>query len=173
MRAEIIKKSQDFFKKKFKDSSFVPGETYIPVTGKVLDESDGAALIEASLDMWLTAGRFANQFEHELPKVFGKKLSKLTVSGSAANLLAFATLTSWKLGEARIKPGSEVITVAAGFPTTVAPIVQYGCIPVFVDTLNTDASTVFVAYAICEGEVGGIYDIHFDGTPSVRFGNGV
>jgi CDP-4-dehydro-6-deoxyglucose reductase, E1 len=133
VRAEIIKKSQDFFKEKFKDASFVPGETYIPVTGKVLDDSDGAALIEASLDMWLTAGRFANQFERELPKVFGKKLSKLTVSGSAANLLAFATLTSWKLGEARIKPGSEVITVAAGFPTTVAPIVQYGCIPVFVD----------------------------------------
>ena len=83
--------------------------------------------------MWLTAGRFASRFEPELAKKFGRKLSKLTVSGSAANLLAFSTLTSWKLGDERIKQGDEIITVAAGFPTTVAPILQNGCIPVFVD----------------------------------------
>ena len=132
-KAEIIELSRQYFKDKFSDQSFVPGETYIPPSGKVLDEFDCANLIDASLDMWLTAGRFASQFEPTLAKKFGRKLSKLTVSGSAANLLAFSTLTSWKLGKKRILPGSEVITVAAGFPTTVAPIIQNGCIPVFVD----------------------------------------
>ena len=99
----------------------------------MLDEDDCGLLVDASLDMWLTAGRYAARFEKELAKKFGSKLAKLTVSGSAANLLAFTTLTSWKLGDRRITPGSEVITVAAGFPTTVAPIIQNGCIPVFVD----------------------------------------
>jgi dTDP-4-amino-4,6-dideoxygalactose transaminase len=84
-----------------------------------MDADDCAHLIDASLDMWLTAGRYADQFEEELAAKFGRRYSKLTVSGSAANLLAFACLTSWKLGEKRIKPGDEVITVAAGFPTTV------------------------------------------------------
>lgn len=130
---EIINLSKAYFHEKFGTSKFIPGETYIPPSGKVLDAEDCAHLIDASLDMWLTAGRFASQFEPTLAKKFGKKLSKLTVSGSAANLLAFSTLTSWKLGEERIKPGDEVITVAAGFPTTVAPIVQNGCTPVFVD----------------------------------------
>ena len=112
---------------------FVPGETYIPPSGKVMDGDDCAHLVDAALDMWLTAGRFANQFEDRLATVFGRKLSKLTVSGSSANLLAFSTLTSWKLGKQRIEPGAEVITVAAGFPTTVSPIIQNGCIPVFID----------------------------------------
>jgi CDP-6-deoxy-D-xylo-4-hexulose-3-dehydrase len=128
---------------------FVPGETYIPPSGKVMDADDCAHLIDASLDMWLTAGRYADQFEEELAAKFGRRYSKLTVSGSAANLLAFACLTSWKLGEKRIKPGDEVITVAAGFPTTVSPIVQYGCIPVFVDvdldTHNVDVDLLEAA----------------------------
>lgn len=145
-KSEIILASKQYFEKKFGNIKFVPGETYIPPSGKVLDADDCAYLIDASLDMWLTAGRFASQFEPTLAKKFGKKLSKLTVSGSAANLLAFSTLTSWKLGEDRIKPGDEVITVAAGFPTTVAPIVQNGCVPVFVDvdiaTHNVDVSAV-------------------------------
>ena len=132
-KKEIIKLSRAYFDQKFGDTKFIAGETYIPPSGKVLDADDCAHLIDASLDMWLTAGRFASQFEPTLAKKFGKKVSKLTVSGSAANLLAFSTLTSWKLGENRIKPGDEVITVAAGFPTTVAPIIQNGCIPVFVD----------------------------------------
>ena len=143
---EIIELSKSYFDKKFGKVEFVPGETYIPPSGKVLDADDCAYLIDASLDMWLTAGRFASQFESTLAKKFGKKLSKLTVSGSAANLLAFSTLTSWKLGEDRIKPGDEVITVAAGFPTTVSPIVQNGCVPVFVDvdisTHNVDVNAV-------------------------------
>lgn len=122
---------------------FEPGVTYIPPSGKVMDADDCAHLVDASLDMWLTAGRYADQFEEELAAKFGRKHAKLTVSGSAANLLAFACLTSWKLGEKRIKPGDEVITVAAGFPTTVAPIVQYGCIPVFVD-IDVDTHNVDV-----------------------------
>lgn len=145
-KSQIIQASKDYFNSKFEQNTFVPGETYIPPSGKVLDALDCANLIDASLDMWLTAGRFASQFEPTLAKKFGKKLSKLTVSGSAANLLAFSTLTSWKLGDERIKPGDEVITVAAGFPTTVAPIVQNGCIPVFVDvdiaTHNVDVDAV-------------------------------
>lgn len=132
-RKNIIKDSKKYFEEQFGEKQFIPGETYIPPSGKVLDAEDCANLIDASLDMWLTAGRYASRFERELAKKFGRKTSKLTVSGSAANLLAFSTLTSSKLGEARIKPGDEVITVAAGFPTTVAPIIQNGCIPVFVD----------------------------------------
>jgi len=145
-KTDIINLSRLYFDKKFGKPEFIPGKTYIPPSGKVLDAEDCAHLIDASLDMWLTAGRFASRFEPELANKFGKKLSKLTVSGSAANLLAFSTLTSWKLGDQRIKPGDEVITVAAGFPTTVAPIVQNGCVPVFVDvdiaTHNVDVMAV-------------------------------
>ena len=133
LRENIVESAGRFFEETKSRQEFIPGQTYIPPTGKVLDRADCEALVDASLDMWLTAGRYADEFEKELPKKFGTKLSKLTVSGSAANLLAFTTLTSSKLGADRIVPGSEVITVAAGFPTTVAPIVQNGCVPVFVD----------------------------------------
>ncbi len=92
----IIEASKDYFNKKFENKEFIPGETYIPPSGKVLDADDCGYLIDASLDMWLTAGRFASQFEKNLASKFGKKLAKLTVSGSAANLLAFSTLTSQK-----------------------------------------------------------------------------
>lgn len=132
-RKNILEASKQYFDMKHSQKEFIPGETYIPPTGKVLDATDCATLIDASLDMWLTAGRYGEEFETKLAKKFGRKLAKLTVSGSAANLLAFSTLTSWKLGADRIKPGDEVITVAAGFPTTVGPIIQNGCIPVFVD----------------------------------------
>jgi CDP-4-dehydro-6-deoxyglucose reductase, E1 len=112
---------------------FSPGQTYIPVSGKVLDAEDLAHLVDASLDLWLTAGRFADRFEAALAARVGVKHARLACSGSAANLLAFSTLFSPKMGERRLTPGSEVLTVAAGFPTTVAPIVQNGCVPVFVD----------------------------------------
>lgn len=122
----------------------IPGEDYIPVTGKIIEEDDLIMGIEAVADGWLTAGRFTNEFEKELAKWFGTRHALLVNSGSSANLLAFATLTSPKLGERRIKPGDEVISVAAGFPTTVNPIINYGCIPVFLDidipTYNIDAS---------------------------------
>ena len=112
---------------------FEPGETYIPCTGKIMAEQDLRFLLDASLDLWLTTGRYATRFEAALAARFGVRHARLTVSGSAANLLAFSALTSWKLHERRIAPGSEVITVAAGFPTTVAPIIQNRCVPVFVD----------------------------------------
>jgi len=118
------------------------GKHYIPVTGKVIEEDDLLLGLEAVADGWLTAGRFARQMEKELADYFGAKYSLLVNSGSSANLVAFYALTSPKLGERRIKPGDEVITVAAGFPTTVNPAIQYGCVPVFLDetipTYNVD-----------------------------------
>ena len=111
----------------------IPGEHYIPVTGKVIDEQDILMGVEAVLDGWLTAGRFATQFERELARFFGSRFSLLVNSGSSANLLAFYTLTSPKLGDRALQPGDEVISVAAGFPTTVNPIIQFGCVPVFLD----------------------------------------
>ncbi|WP_333819588.1 lipopolysaccharide biosynthesis protein RfbH [Ohtaekwangia sp.] len=111
----------------------VPGSDYIPVTGKVLDEKDILYGVEAVLDGWLTAGRFADDFERQLADYFGSRFSVLVNSGSSANLLAFYTLTSPKLGADAILPGDEIITVAAGFPTTINPMIQYGCVPVFLD----------------------------------------
>lgn len=111
----------------------VPGVDYIPVTGKVLDADDLLLGVDAMMDGWLTAGRFAVQFERDLARYFGSRFSLLVNSGSSANLVAFYALTSPKLKERAIKPGDEIITVAAGFPTTVNPMVQFGCIPVFID----------------------------------------
>lgn len=142
-RSSILAASKKYFNENHARSQFIPGETYIPPTGKVLDAEDCAHLIDASLDMWLTTGRYGDEFEKKLAGKFGRKLSKLTVSGSAANLLAFSTLTSWKLGNDRLQPGDEVITVAAGFPTTVSPIIQNGCVPVFVD-IDVDTHNVDV-----------------------------
>jgi len=119
--------------KKQTQKIIVPGEHYIPVTGKVLDEEDILMGVDAALDGWLTAGRFASQFEHEFANYFGAPKALLVNSGSSANLVAFYTLTSPKLGDRAIMPGDEVITVAAGFPTTVNPMIQFGAIPVFVD----------------------------------------
>ncbi|TGD82997.1 lipopolysaccharide biosynthesis protein RfbH [Hymenobacter wooponensis] len=112
---------------------FIPGQDYLPVTGKVLDAEDLLYGVDATLDGWLTTGRFGPKFEQKLAKWFGCKSSILVNSGSSANLVAFYTLTSPKLGDRAIKPGDEVITVAAGFPTTVNPMIQFGCVPVFVD----------------------------------------
>jgi CDP-4-dehydro-6-deoxyglucose reductase, E1 len=132
IRNEILDLSEQFYKENFK-KEFCAGETYIPCTGKIVDSDDLRNLLDASLDMWLTAGRFADEFEATVAERFGVKHGRLTVSGSAANLLAFAALTSWRLRSNRIEPGSEVIVAAASFPTTVSPVIQYGCIPVFVD----------------------------------------
>lgn len=120
----------------------VPGENYIPVTGKVLDVDDILHGVDATLDAWLTTGRYAKDFEREFAAYFGSKAAVLVNSGSSANLVAFYALTSPSLGDRAIKPGDEVITVAAGFPTTVNPMIQFGCIPVFLDvdipTYNID-----------------------------------
>lgn len=122
----------------------VPGENYIPVTGKLLDADDLLHSVDASLDGWLTSGAHGEKFEKDFAAYFGSKTSLLVNSGSSANLLAFYTLTSPHLKERQIKPGDEIITVAAGFPTTVNPIIQYGCIPVFLDvnipTYNIDVT---------------------------------
>lgn len=111
----------------------VPGTDYIPVTGKVLDKQDLLAGVDAVLDGWLTTGRYAAEFERELARYFGSRFSLLVNSGSSANLAAFYALTSPKLLDRAIRPGDEVITVAAGFPTTVNPLIQFGCVPVFID----------------------------------------
>ncbi|MGZ5243665.1 MAG: lipopolysaccharide biosynthesis protein RfbH [Bacteroidia bacterium] len=111
----------------------IPGEGYIPPTGKVVDAHDLLLGVDAVLDGWLTTGRYAMQFERKFAKYFGSKTSLLVNSGSSANLVAFSALTSPKLGDKAIKPGDEIITVAAGFPTTVNPMISFGCIPVFMD----------------------------------------
>ena len=122
---------------------FAPGDR-ISYAGRVFDEEEVAALIDASLDFWLTAGRYADRFEKEFAAFLGVEHCSLVNSGSSANLLAFMALTSPRLGERRVRRGDEVITVAAGFPTTVAPIIQYGAVPVFVDvtlpTYNIDCT---------------------------------
>jgi CDP-6-deoxy-D-xylo-4-hexulose-3-dehydrase len=123
-----------------------PGRDYIPVTGKKIDKEDLLCGIDALLDGWLTTGRYADIFEKELAKYVGSRYSLLVNSGSSANLVAFYSLTSPKLNDRALRPGDEVITVAAGFPTTVNPIFQFGCIPVFIDieipTYNIDSSKI-------------------------------
>jgi CDP-6-deoxy-D-xylo-4-hexulose-3-dehydrase len=133
LRKEIIELSSKYFDLVHKKKKFIPNETFIAASSKVLDKKDLNNLIDSSLDLWLTAGRYADRFEKELPKKFGTNFSSLTVSGSSANLLAFSALTSEYFEEKRIKDGDEVITVAAGFPTTVAPIIHNRCIPVYLD----------------------------------------
>jgi CDP-6-deoxy-D-xylo-4-hexulose-3-dehydrase len=119
---------------------FVPGQTTVPYAGRVFDEDEVAAAVAATLDFWLTLGKEGEAFEEGLAAFLGVKKSILCNSGSSANLLAVSALSSPKLGSRRLKPGDEIITVAAGFPTTVAPILQNGFVPVFIDndpaTLN-------------------------------------
>ena len=123
--------------------------SYIPASGKLLDKQDLANMIDATLDMWLTAGRFNDRFERDFAAFLGVKFALSTNSGSSANLLALSALTSYKLGERRLQKGDEVISVAAGFPTTVNPIIQQGLVPVFVDceigTYNIDVKQIEAA----------------------------
>lgn len=113
--------------------NITPGVDYIPVTGKILDAEDLLIGVDAVLDGWLTTGRYGAEFERAFARYFGSRFSLLVNSGSSANLLAFYTLTSPQLKDRALQPGDEVITVAAGFPTTINPIIQFGCIPVFID----------------------------------------
>ncbi|MGD0566541.1 MAG: lipopolysaccharide biosynthesis protein RfbH [Candidatus Goldiibacteriota bacterium] len=131
-RKEILDKIYDYYFMFRKKEPYKPGDR-IHYASRVFDEKEMMNLVDASLDFWLTAGRYAEKFEVELAKYMGLKNSFLVSSGSSANLLAFMTLTSPLLGERAVKRGDEIITVAAGFPTTVAPIIQYGAVPVFVD----------------------------------------
>jgi CDP-6-deoxy-D-xylo-4-hexulose-3-dehydrase len=122
-----------FAKHSLEPQEFKPGESQVPVSGKVLDPSDIAALVDASLDGWLTAGRFHENFERALARYVGARSALFVNSGSSANLVALSALTSPKLGKRALKPGDEVLTVAAGFPTTVNPIIQNNLRPVLVD----------------------------------------
>jgi len=132
----------EYYREAFPAPVFVPGSSPVPISGRVFDEQELELLVESSLDFWLTTGRFAEQFEREFAKFVGVREAVLVNSGSSANLLAIAALTSQKLGDRRLRPGDEVITLAAGFPTTVNPILQNGLVPVFVDvqipTFNVD-----------------------------------
>lgn len=144
LRQRVIQAAISYYEFKHKaKKSFAPGDR-IPYAGRVFDEKEISALVDSSLDFWLTTGRYAEKFENDFAKFLGVKHCSLTNSGSSANLLAFMALTSPKLDERRIKKGDEVITVAAAFPTTVAPIIQYGAVPVFVDvtlpTYNIDCA---------------------------------
>jgi CDP-6-deoxy-D-xylo-4-hexulose-3-dehydrase len=126
--------------------TIVPGEDYISVTGKLIDPSDILSGVDATLDAWLTTGRYAKAFEPALANYIGSKNALLVNSGSSANLVAFYALTSPSLGKKAIQKGDEVITVAAGFPTTINPLIQFGCVPVFVDidipTYNIDVAKI-------------------------------
>ena len=135
---------------KEKKGEFEPGNR-IPYASRVFDEKEMEALTDATLDFWLTTGRFSEQFEKEFASCIGVKYAHLVNSGSSANLIAFTVLTAAELGDRQIKRGDEIITVACGFPTTVAPILQYGAVPVFVDITvpqyNIDVSQLDKAYS--------------------------
>jgi CDP-4-dehydro-6-deoxyglucose reductase, E1 len=133
LRLEIASLVQEFSDLKYKKKAFKPGRSIVPPSGKVIGATELQYMVDASLDGWLTTGRFNRKFEKELSEFIDIKHLITVNSGSSANLVAFATLTSPKLGDRAIKKGDEVIGVAAGFPTTVNPIVQFGAIPVFVD----------------------------------------
>jgi CDP-6-deoxy-D-xylo-4-hexulose-3-dehydrase len=144
LRDEILARTRMYFRAAYEERTFTPDADVVPVSGRTFDESELVALVDASLDFWLTTGRYAARFEKEFARWFGVRECVLVNSGSSANLCAVAALTSPELGERRLRPGDEVITPAAGFPTTVNPIVQMGCVPVFVDselaTYNADLS---------------------------------
>jgi len=133
LREQVFQAVQEYYKHKFQPRAFVAGQTYIPASGKVFDEQELVKLVDSSLDFWLTTGRYAAEFEERFAQWMGVKHCLLVNSGSSANLVALSALTSPKLGEKQLKPGDEVITVAAGFPTTVNPIFQNQLIPVFLD----------------------------------------
>lgn len=149
LRNDIVALVGQYADDAFADKPFVPGETVIPPSGKVIGAPEIKAMVEASLDGWLTTGRFNAEFEKRLADYIGVPHLLTTTSGSSANLLAMTALTSPKLGERALKPGDEVITVAAGFPTTVNPTVQNGLVPVFVDvdipTYNIDPDLIEAA----------------------------
>ncbi len=146
IRKEIATLVEQYACIAFAEPSFEPGKSMIPVSGKVIGSSELKNMVEASLDGWLTSGRFNKLFESRLASYLGVNHLITVNSGSSANLVAFSTLTSPKLGDRAIRPGDEVIGVAAGFPTTVNPIIQFGAVPVFVDidlsTHNIDVSKV-------------------------------
>jgi CDP-6-deoxy-D-xylo-4-hexulose-3-dehydrase len=149
LRSEILRLVAEYHAAAFPERPFVPGESPVPYAGRVFDDREIRNLVASSLDFWLTTGRFAQDFERDFARWMGIRECLLVNSGSSANLVAMSVLTSPRLGERRLKPGDEVITVAAGFPTTVNPILQNGLVPVFVDvtlpTYNVDTTALEAA----------------------------
>ena len=150
-RADIKQLVSEYYKEfKQNKKNFEPGDR-INYASRVFDEKEMCALTDATLDFWLTAGKYAEQFEKEFASWIGVKYAHLVNSGSSANLLAFMTLTAPELGERQIKPGDEVIAVACAFPTTVTPILNYGAVPVFLDVTipeyNIDVTKLEEAYS--------------------------
>jgi CDP-6-deoxy-D-xylo-4-hexulose-3-dehydrase len=138
LRQQILQLTAEFHAEAFPRRDFVPGDSAVPVSGKVIDAADMSAVVDSALDGWFTTGRWAKEFERKLARFVGVRSASLVNSGSSANLVALSALTSPKLGARALRPGDEVITVAAGFPTTVNPIFQNRLVPVFVDvTLPT------------------------------------
>jgi CDP-6-deoxy-D-xylo-4-hexulose-3-dehydrase len=149
LRQQILALVQEYYEAEHSQKAFMPGETEVPVSGRVYDAAEMVNLVDSSLEFWLTTGRYAEQFEQDFAHWMGVRHAILCNSGSSANLLALAALTSPRLKDRQLQPGDEVITVAAGFPTTVNPIVQNQLIPVFLDvelgTYNVDVSQLETA----------------------------
>ena len=169
LREKILELTAEYFAEAFPAQDFKPGISPVPVSGKVIDGGDLSTVVDSVLDSWFTTGRFAEQFERKLARFVGVRNALLVNSGSSANLLAVSALTSSKLGDRRLQPGDEVITVAAGFPTTINPIFQNGLVPVFLDVtlpsyeidvkqleaaLSTKTKAVFVAHTL-----GNVFDL--------------
>lgn len=152
LKQQILDLTREYYREVHgQKKEFKPGETFVNYGGRYFDDAEMVNLVDSSLDFWLTAGPWAHKFETRMAKWLGVEYCAVCNSGSSANLLAFYTLTSPKLGERAIKRGDEVITVAAGFPTTVNPIIQYGAIPVFVDValpgFDIDVTQLEAAYS--------------------------
>ena len=152
LKAQILELTREYYKEVHaQKKEFEPGKTFVHYGGRYFNDEEMVNLVDSSLDFWLTQGPWTHKFERRLADWLGVKYCAVTNSGSSANLLAFYTLTSHKLGDRRIKKGDEVITVAAGFPTTVTPIIQYGAIPVFVDValpgFDIDVTQLEAAYS--------------------------
>ena len=144
LREQILELTAEYHREAFPLRDYQPGKSPVPVSGKVIDAADLCSVVDSALDCWFTTGRFAKAFEKKLARFVGVRGCSLVNSGSSANLIALTALTSPKLGDRRLKPGDEVITVAAGFPTTLNPIIQNNLVPVFLDvtlpTLEIDVS---------------------------------
>jgi CDP-6-deoxy-D-xylo-4-hexulose-3-dehydrase len=168
LREQILALVKRYYEETFapQEGKFIPGETPVRYAGRVFDHDEMMHLADAMLDFWLTTGRFSEVFQREFAKVFGLRHAMLVNSGSSADLVALSALTSPTLGERQLKPGDEVITVAAGFPTTVNPIIQNRLVPVFVDvtlpTYNIDVSQLEAAYS---DRTGAIMIAHTLGNP--------
>ncbi len=151
LRQQILELTAQYHAEAFPEREFVPGTSSVPVSGKVIGADDICSVVDSALDAWFTTGRFAKDFERKLARFFGVRSASLVNSGSSANLVALSALTSPKLGDRQLKPGDEVITVAAGFPTTVNPILQNRLVPVYLDvtlpTYEIDVSRLEEAYS--------------------------